>query len=235
MSWFSSPLISTSLRRLSSLSGSSGSENGSSDDSIEDCASKDNVSPSEDDVTLIPKLDGDDAQRRKQRQANGDSARMGVRGWTYDSMDKLTPAPNGDEAEAPLWAEEALPLLDLDAPPPPAIELEPAPVLGPMDDVGVEDDDLPPTRDTSTDYPYIGPYSSPDPSVYGSSSVPMSPALYPGVPENLHPNTLDIQQQHPASPTVSSQLLAPSAPITLVEKKLEMQADYPEGNLDVDS
>jgi hypothetical protein len=109
----------------------------------------------------------------------------------------------------------------------------------------------PPTRDTFTDYPYVGPYGSPGPSVYGSSGVPMSPALYPGVPQNLHPNTLDIQQQQPAmyfgydaatrpqsqfffpspqsmmyppqSPMVSSQLLAPSAPVTLAEKKLEMQ------------
>jgi hypothetical protein len=78
----------------------------------------------------------------------------------------------------------------------------------------------------------------------------MSP-VYPGVPQNLHPNAMDIRQQQPAvyfdynaasrppsqyfysppqpmmypphSPMLSSQLPAPSAPVTLAEKKLEMQ------------
>jgi hypothetical protein len=74
----------------------------------------------------------------------------------------------------------------------------------------------------------------------------MSPALYPGVPQNLHPNTLDIQQQQPAvsfgydaatmpqsqfffrlpqSMMYPSQLLAPSTPVMLAEKKLEMQVN----------
>lgn len=105
----------------------------------------------------------------------------------------------------------------------------------------------PPARDSFVDYPY---YGSPDPSAYGSSGVPMSP-VYPGVPQNLHPNAMDIRQQQPAvyfdynaasrppsqyfysppqpmmypphSPMLSSQLPAPSAPVTLAEKKLEMQ------------
>ncbi|KAJ7318433.1 hypothetical protein DFH08DRAFT_1086641 [Mycena albidolilacea] len=117
----------------------------------------------------------------------------------------------------------------------------------------------PPTRDTFTDYLYVGAYGSPGPSVYGSNSVSMSPALYPGVPQNLHPNTLDIQQQQPAvsfgydaatrpqsqfffrlpqsmmyppqSPMVLSQLLAPSTPVTLAEKKLEMQQQPASRNL----
>ncbi|KAJ7235470.1 hypothetical protein B0H12DRAFT_147571 [Mycena haematopus] len=53
-------------------------------------------------------------------------------------------------------------------------------------------------RDSFAEYPYAGPYGSPDPSAYGSSGVPMSPVLYPGVPPNLHPNTLNIRQQQPA-------------------------------------
>ncbi|KAF7338257.1 PUM-HD domain-containing protein [Mycena venus] len=88
----------------------------------------------------------------------------------------------------------------------------------------------PPARDSFADYSYVGPYGGPDPSVYGSGGVPMSPSLYPAVPQNFQSNTLDIRQQQPApmmyppqSPMMSSQLPAPSAPVTLQEKKLEMQ------------
>ncbi|KAJ6596913.1 hypothetical protein DFH09DRAFT_904550 [Mycena vulgaris] len=99
------------------------------------------------------------------------------------------------------------------------------------------------------DYPYVG-YGTPDPSLYASSGVPMSPGLYPSVPQSLHPNTVDIRQQPtvyfdyntptrppsqfffpppqammyppPHSPMLSSQLPA-SSPVTLAEKKYEMQ------------
>ncbi|KAF8162311.1 hypothetical protein K438DRAFT_1776012 [Mycena galopus ATCC 62051] len=53
-----------------------------------------------------------------------------------------------------------------------------------------------PWDDTVTEYPY-GPCGSPDPSVYGSGEIPISPVLYSGVPQNLDPRTLDIRQQQP--------------------------------------
>lgn len=49
-----------------------------------------------------------------------------------------------------------------------------------------------PARDSFADHPYFGPYGSSDPNVYEFGGVPMSPGLYPGVPQNLQPNTLDI-------------------------------------------
>ncbi|KAJ7774584.1 hypothetical protein DFH07DRAFT_680562, partial [Mycena maculata] len=98
-----------------------------------------------------------------------------------------------------------------------------------------------PGRD-SFDYPYVG-YGNTDPSAYGSSGVPMSPALYPNVPQTLHPASLDIRQQQPPvyfdynsaarppsqfffpppqgmmypphSPMLSSQLPTPASPVTL--------------------
>ncbi|KAJ7449831.1 hypothetical protein FB451DRAFT_739901 [Mycena latifolia] len=105
----------------------------------------------------------------------------------------------------------------------------------------------PPGRDTFVDYPYVG-YGTPDPSFYGSSGVPMSPGLYPSVPQSLHPNTVAIRQQPavyfdynaptrppsqfffpqtmmyppPHSPMLSSQLPVSSAPVTLTEKKHEI-------------
>ncbi|KAJ7155944.1 hypothetical protein C8R43DRAFT_884246, partial [Mycena crocata] len=106
----------------------------------------------------------------------------------------------------------------------------------------------PPGRDSFADYPYVG-YASPDPGVYGSSGVPMSPGLYPA--PTLHPNTVDLRQQQPTvyfdyntatrppsqfffppqammyppphSPMLSPQLPVPSSPVTLLEKKHEMQ------------
>ncbi|KAJ7312687.1 hypothetical protein DFH08DRAFT_821849 [Mycena albidolilacea] len=50
-------------------------------------------------------------------------------------------------------------------------------------------------RDTFGKYPYIGPCGSPDPSVCGSGGVYNPLPVYSGVPQNLHPNTLDIRQQ----------------------------------------
>ncbi|KAK7020574.1 kinesin heavy chain [Favolaschia claudopus] len=106
-----------------------------------------------------------------------------------------------------------------------------------------------PARDSFADYPY-GAYNGPDPSLYGSSAVPMSPAIYPAIPQNMHPNTLDVRPQqppvyfdynaatrppsqfyfpppqpmiYPPQSPLMSQMPAPSAPVTLAEKKLEMQ------------
>ncbi|KAJ7685233.1 hypothetical protein DFH06DRAFT_967898, partial [Mycena polygramma] len=110
----------------------------------------------------------------------------------------------------------------------------------------------PPARDSFVEYPYVG-YGGADPSAYGSSGVPMSPSLYPGVPQSLHPNTVDIRQQQPVyfdynaatrppsqfffpppqpmmypphSPMLSSPIPPSSAPVTLAEKKLEMQVRF---------
>ncbi|KAJ7774847.1 hypothetical protein B0H16DRAFT_1303507, partial [Mycena metata] len=108
----------------------------------------------------------------------------------------------------------------------------------------------PPGRDSFADYSYVS-YGSPDPSLYAASGVPMSPGLYAGVPQNLHPSSMDIRQQQPQmyfdygaaarppsqfyfpppppammytpqhSPMLSS--LPPPSPVTLAEKKREMQ------------
>ncbi|KAJ6630822.1 hypothetical protein B0H10DRAFT_856887 [Mycena sp. CBHHK59/15] len=53
-----------------------------------------------------------------------------------------------------------------------------------------------PTRDSFFDYSYVG-YGTPDPSAYGSSGLPVSANIYSGVPQSLHPNTVDIRQQQP--------------------------------------
>ncbi|KAJ7219320.1 hypothetical protein GGX14DRAFT_591484 [Mycena pura] len=108
----------------------------------------------------------------------------------------------------------------------------------------------PPGRDTFVDYPYAG-FSGPDPNIYRSNGVPMASGLYPGLPQTLHPNAVDLRQQHPPvyfdynaatrppsqfffpppqamiypphSPMLSSQLPASSSPVTLTEKKHEIK------------
>lgn len=114
---------------------------------------------------------------------------------------------------------------------------------------GTEYGFYPPGRESFVDYPYLG-YGNPDPSLYGSSGVPMSPVLYPSVPQNLHPTGVDIRQQQQSvyfdynsaagppsqfffpppqsmmyppqhSPMLASPLSASaSPPVTLAEKKV---------------